>query len=210
MREPCHSKRLIATIAFSFLICLLAYEAIAVFGVLTFGNQINSDLMMNYDATKPLVLIGIAAIAFKTITTYPLILFPARLAIDDSLVKLFKVTNPQKNELTRRILIVLLWFLSTLALAIFVPDISFTISLMGSLAVLFTLVIPGICLLSAADLMVSVFSGRRILLMNLVGAFLILFGAFIFGLTLAEVFIVHFVTDTHDSDAHPSSRLCSY
>jgi sodium-coupled neutral amino acid transporter 7/8 len=144
MREPCHSKRIILTIFLSFLFCLLAYQAIAVFGVLTFADLLDSDLMLNYDASKPLVMIGIAAIVFKTVTTYPLILFPARLAIDDTIVKLFHIQFPERSELQRRVVIVSVWFLSTLVLAIFVPDISSTISMMGSLAVIFTLIIPGL------------------------------------------------------------------
>lgn len=208
MRETCYSPKLILTVLSSFLICLLAYEAIAVFGVLTFGSLLHSDLMLNYDASRPVVLIGISALVFKTVTTYPLILFPARLAIDEAVVRLFRLNaNPESGERKRRFFIVMTWFVSTLVLAVFVPDISSTISLMGSLAVCFTLILPGVCLLSAANTMHWNYSTRKLVTMNVTAVILILFGVFVFGLSITEIVIHNFFANRNP---RVSRSLCAF
>lgn len=211
MRESCDSRRLILTILLSFGICLTAYQMVAVFGVLTFGPLLQSDLMLNYDASRPLVLIAVSALVFKTVTTYPLILFPARLAIDDTFVRMFGLMSDSSvdtHEPKRRVAIVLLWFTTTLVLAVFVPDISSTISLMGSMAVIFTLIVPGVCLISAADMMRFSYSKRRLFLMNGVGVSFLLFGVFVFGLTVTEILILSFFSPASHAPLVPHS-LCA-
>ena len=187
------SCSLIMTIILSFIICFFAYTFISIFGLLTFGQDIASDLMVNYDAKKTGVLLGILVIAFKTITTYPVILFCARTAIDDSLVKIFNIDCPQENELFRRVVIVVSWFFATLIFGIFVPDISSTINLVGGLAILFIFVLPGVCLISAAEVRIECLSRYSFLSMTSIGVFYVLIGTFIFGVTLAQVFIKDFV-----------------
>lgn len=40
-------------------------------GYLTFGTQVAPDVMAQYDASDPVVMVGILALAVKMITTYP-------------------------------------------------------------------------------------------------------------------------------------------
>lgn len=187
------SISLIMTIVSSFLICFAAYTFISVFGLLTFGESIASDLMVNYDARKAGVLVAIVVIAFKTVTTYPVILFCARTAIDDALVKIFKIESPQHKEIYRRVLIVLLWFLSTLVFAIYVPDISSTINLVGGLAILFIFFFPGVCLISATEVQRDCLSSCSFIFLTAIGVFYVLIGAFIFGVTLTQVIMKDFI-----------------
>jgi sodium-coupled neutral amino acid transporter 7/8 len=185
----------IVTIVSSFVICFAAYTLISIFGLLTFGENIASDLMVNYDASKVGVLVAIVVIAFKTVTTYPVILFCARTAIDDALVKILRIESPTESELLRRVLIVLIWFLSTLIFAIYVPDISSTINLVGGLAILFIFFLPGVCLISAAQVQrcSSSISATSFTALSLIGALYVLIGAFIFGVTFTQVIMKDFV-----------------
>ena len=167
--------------------CAIAYTAIAVFGVLAFGSTVAPDLMLNYDASDLPVLVGITIVAFKTITTYPVLLFCARTAIDDFLVWRLRIINPERNEPRRRIMIVIVWFFLTLALAVVVPDIGSVIRIIGTLAIIFIFIVPGICLISVSNLIPWYeISNFRYYLLNLIGSVYTLVGAFVFGVSLTQ------------------------
>lgn len=185
MKESSSSPRLFATVLISMIICCSAYTAVTIFGVLTFGSNVNADLMKNYDASEALVLIGIAAIGFKTITTYPLLLFCARVAIDDYYVNLRGIISSDR-EGTRRVVIVLIWFLSSVCIAITVPDITVAIDVLGTLAVAFIFILPGLCLINATlakDPYLTAFKNQ---LLCLLGSIYIASGTFMFGLTFTQ------------------------
>ena len=58
--------------------CTVIYTIVGVFGYLTFGNQVSSDMLTNYSTSDPLVLVAMIMLAIKSIMTYPIILFCAR------------------------------------------------------------------------------------------------------------------------------------
>ena len=62
----------------SIIIVFFAYSISASFGYMTFGNQVNDDLLKSYDSKEASVLIAIIMYLFKTYTSYPLNLFCAR------------------------------------------------------------------------------------------------------------------------------------
>lgn len=59
-------------------VCVAAYTLAGVYGYLTFGSYVTSDVLESYSGSDVLVLIGIVAIAIKTYTTYPILLFCGR------------------------------------------------------------------------------------------------------------------------------------
>ena len=59
-------------------ICVAVYTGAATFGYLTFGSKVDDDIISNYSATKPTVMIALIAMAAKTYTTYPILLFCGR------------------------------------------------------------------------------------------------------------------------------------
>ena len=97
-----------------------------------------------------------------------------------------------------------------------------TINIMGSLAVLFTLILPAVCLLSAADrirdrfAMHAAAAGLQLpspaatrsaaAFMTTAAVTLILFGCFVVGLTLTEVLMSQFAHHTHERSW--SAPLC--
>jgi sodium-coupled neutral amino acid transporter 7/8 len=58
--------------------CVAAYTLAGVYGYLTFGSYVTSDVLEMYSGSDILVLAGIFAIAIKTYTTYPILLFCGR------------------------------------------------------------------------------------------------------------------------------------
>ena len=48
---------------------------VAVLGLLTFGDHVATDLMVNYDYSDPVVIVAMVMVAVKAIATYPILLF---------------------------------------------------------------------------------------------------------------------------------------
>lgn len=219
------------------LVCALCYTVAAAFGYLTFGSVVNNDILESYSGEKrPEVLVAVIAMALKTMTTYPILLFCGREAAltlvqgsglsgaaaaaasinssarnttdltfysqssratagqtssraaaagpsagaaavsamvmsrsQDSTVTAAKnddddddarpslsspepgyVADKDLKERALRATIVTAWFVSSLALAVFIPNIGTVIKLLGSLAAVFIFVFPGVCLLQTA------------------------------------------------------------
>lgn len=205
MKEKSSSPKVFITILVSLLITAVAYNIVSIFGLLTFGSNIESDLMVNYDGSKISVIIGVCIVAFKSVTTYPPILFCARIAMDDILVKF--TGGSEDLEPFRRIVIVCIWFFSNIILALYVPDISSTIDVTGSFAILFIFILPGLVLICATlhygnDYVMSESKFRK---MMSIGIFYVLIGTFILGVTVAQVVMKDF---TSESKPRPLS-MCS-
>ena len=68
-----------------------------------------------------------------------------RTAIESVYVMLVRISDEEalRHERTRRCVIVVVWFTSSLIIALAVPNIGVVISLLGGLAALFAFVLPG-------------------------------------------------------------------
>lgn len=170
-------------------ICALVYTGAATFGYLTFGSHVHEDILTNYSASKPTVMIALVAMAAKTYTTYPILLFCGREGINSLVKDLFIREDTETKEKVRRVGIASLWFGLSLVLAIEMPDIGAVINLLGSLAAVFIFVFPGLCLLRTAvmkDPMMATSRARW----KIFGAFLfLLMGAFLFGVVFTQALI---------------------
>lgn len=135
---------------FGLVILFLLYNLVGAYGYLTFGENVDPDIMSLYDAKDPVVVVGIVALVIKFITTYPPLMFCGRGALE-GLYGEFRKQSAEEfkaSEKGRRIVITTGWFFSTVALAIFAPDISVTLQLLGSMASVNVFVFPGMCLIS--------------------------------------------------------------
>ena len=65
------------TVSVAMIICIISYTIPAVFGFLTFGSKVDSDILVSYSPDAP-VLVAVVMIAAKTYTTYPILLFVGR------------------------------------------------------------------------------------------------------------------------------------
>ena len=70
-------KEFSKAVLIAILICVLTYTGTASFGYLTFGSDVNEDILLSYEPTTD-VLIAVILIAFKMYTTYPILLFVGR------------------------------------------------------------------------------------------------------------------------------------
>ena len=167
-------------------ICLFTYTGAATFGYLTFGSKVSEDILEDYEARKPSVMIALVALALKTFTTYPILLFCGREGLSTIIKDLFIAEDTPGKEKFRRFLIATLWFVGSVIMAVEIPDIGAVIDVLGSLASIFIFVFPGICLLQTS-LMKDPFlvSSKSKLKVAAAISFLVL-GAFLFGLVLTQ------------------------
>lgn len=149
MKERFISQFMKASI-FGLIILFFLYNLVGAYGYLTFGANVGADIMSLYDAKDPIVVVGIVALVIKFITTYPPLMFCGRGALDGLYGEFRKLSADEfkSGERKRRIVITTLWFFSTVALAVFAPDISVTLQLLGSMASINVFVFPGMCLVS--------------------------------------------------------------
>ena len=106
-------------------------------------------------------------------------------------------TDPRQS-IKRRILIVSLWFLSTLAAAVFLPNISVAIHYLGALAASFIFIFPGLCLYFHVEQ--SWTNSWQDRLSISIGIFYVAVGVFITALTLVQSLIA----DINPKETSPS------
>ncbi|KAL3860332.1 hypothetical protein ACJMK2_010471 [Sinanodonta woodiana] len=177
------------TAGIAMLICVITYTGTAAFGYLTFGDKVTSDILLSYDHS-PVILIAVILIAVKTYTTYPILLFCGRASFECLWIDLRRLSPDviKSHEKLRHIVITIVWFIATIILASFIPNIEVVIQLLGTLAATFIFIFPGMCLLVTNLKEVrekGTWSRKNRFLFAVSAAFLIL-GAFIFGLTLTQ------------------------
>lgn len=139
-------KEFCKSISVSLLIVFSAYTLTATFGYLTFGVAINDDLLKSYDSKDASVLVAVIMYLIKTYTSYPLNLFCARTAIEGVWIELFQLNSEMimRYEKWRRFSIVTVWFILSLLVALFIPNITMVINYLGALAATFMFIFPGL------------------------------------------------------------------
>ncbi|KAK2151863.1 hypothetical protein LSH36_348g02011 [Paralvinella palmiformis] len=148
----CMRKRTITefskTLSVALILCIFSYTGTASFGYLTFGSDVKQDILESYKPT-PDVLVAVIGLAAKMYTTYPILMFVGRSALDNIYVYVFKLSPEDiaQKENSRRIVMTILWFGVSLLLAVIVPNIGVVIALLGGLAAVFVFIFPGHCLL---------------------------------------------------------------
>lgn len=171
-------------VTLSMVICLFVYTGTGVCGFLTFGSSVSQDVLISYPSDDVAVAIARAFIVICVITSYPILHFCGRAVIEGLWLRFRgeQVEVCVRRERRRRILQTLVWFVVTLVLALFIPDIGRVISLIGGLAACFIFVFPGLCLMQAK---LSETDNRSASWHGLVvfGIIMVTLGAFIFGLT---------------------------
>ncbi|XP_037552140.1 putative sodium-coupled neutral amino acid transporter 7 [Nematolebias whitei] len=174
-------------VTLSMIICLFVYTGTGVCGYLTFGSSVSQDVLMSYPSDDVAVAIARAFIVVCVVTSYPILHFCGR-AVVEGLWLRFRGEQVEvcvRRERRRRIMQTVVWFVVTLVLALFTPDIGRVISLIGGLAACFIFVFPGLCLmqakLSETDVRSASWHGLVVYSVAMVTL-----GAFIFGLTTSN------------------------
>ncbi|EFN80665.1 putative sodium-coupled neutral amino acid transporter 7 [Harpegnathos saltator] len=175
-----HLGKFILCAVISMLVCFGAYTTVGIFGYATFGSgRVPSDILQGYDDKSVVLAVAIIAVAVKNFTTYPIVLYCGRDA-------LLGISDVDLDRTGVRAAVTLVWFISSLVIAILVPDISPMISLLGSLSAIFIFVLPGICLLQNVLLKDPQLYLNKDRLMIIFAIFLTALGAFACGVVFVE------------------------
>ncbi|XP_071495332.1 sodium-coupled neutral amino acid transporter 7-like [Diadema antillarum] len=185
-------KRFARVVIPGLFISFTAYTLAGIFGSLTFGSNVCSDILVSYHRREVTVMIARFMALANMLTTYPILHFCGRLAVDTMLQSIMKKTDEEWRfrERRRRVIETLTWFMLSLLLALFIPDIGVVISVIGGLGAVFIFVFPGLCLVQFV-LQHSAASPRKRWFLIAFGTFLLALGVFIFS----ESFILAIMND---------------
>ncbi|XP_066541444.1 putative sodium-coupled neutral amino acid transporter 8a [Hoplias malabaricus] len=165
----------------SMFFCLVIYSLTGIYGYLTFGRNVAADVLMSYGEADLVMIIARLLFGVSIITIYPIVLLLGRSVIQDPLLqcrgKYSIVTN--FFETCTRVVLTVTWIITTLLVAVFVPDISKVISVIGGISAFFIFIFPGLCLIFAMQS--QPVSARLRLVLIAWGVITLLCGTFIFG-----------------------------
>uniref|UniRef100_A0A672KG70 Solute carrier family 38 member 8 n=1 Tax=Sinocyclocheilus grahami TaxID=75366 RepID=A0A672KG70_SINGR len=129
----------------SMIFCLLIYTLTGVFGFLTFGREVASDILMSYPGNDVVMIIARLLFGISIITIYPIILLLGRYHKPQINVNSSLHTHcvHTLNDCSRcRLILTILWITVTLLIAIYVPDMSEVISVIGGISAFFIFIFP--------------------------------------------------------------------
>ncbi|XP_075043644.1 solute carrier family 38 member 8 [Mixophyes fleayi] len=171
----------VAVSVVSMIICLIIYSLTGFYGFLTFGEGVAADILMSYPGNDVVVIIARLLFAISIITIYPIILLLGRSVLQELWLDLKHMTVYVSDSYERfvRVILTVLWILVTLIIALFVPDISEVISIIGGISAFFIFIFPGMCLICAMQ--TEPVGRRKKSCLVAWGIISVLCGAFIFG-----------------------------
>lgn len=138
----------VAVSVLSMLICLLIYSLTGLYGYLTFGEAVASDVLMSYPGNDPVIIIARLLFGVSIVTIYPIVVLLGRSVVRDvwATPKRGAAAVPEAHERRSRVVLTVAWMAATLAIALFVPDIGKVIELIGGISAFFIFIFPGLCL----------------------------------------------------------------
>ncbi|NXX98681.1 AVT2 protein, partial [Centropus bengalensis] len=144
MRNQSFSHWVVVSV-FSMLICLLIYSLTGVYGYLTFGEAVAPDVLMSYPGNDPVVIVARVLFGVSIVTIYPIVVLLGRAVVRDVWVtpKSGAAAVPEARERRSRVALTVAWMATTLAIALFVPDIGKVIELIGGISAFFIFIFPG-------------------------------------------------------------------
>ncbi|XP_032051650.1 putative sodium-coupled neutral amino acid transporter 8 [Aythya fuligula] len=138
----------VAISVLSMLICLLIYSLTGLYGYLTFGDAVAADVLMSYPGNDPVVIVARLLFGVSIVTIYPIVVLLGRSVVRDLWAHPKRGAAPLADgpERRSRVALTISWMAATLAIALFVPDISKVIELIGGISAFFIFIFPGLCL----------------------------------------------------------------
>lgn len=135
---------------------VVLYCTVGIFGYLTYGSNVTANVMLMFDASDAAVLVGIFALIFKMVVTYPQMAFAGREAIDDMKtpsangcvdINDICIEDDEDSKDRRRITTSTVWFITSVVISAFAPHIGIVLELLGTLAAFNVFICPALCLL---------------------------------------------------------------
>ncbi|KAM4614490.1 sodium-coupled neutral amino acid transporter 7 isoform 1-T2 [Discoglossus pictus] len=180
----------IVTVAMFIALCV--YTGTGVCGYLLFGSDVDPDVLLSFPSDDIAVAVARAFITLCVLTSYPILHYCGR-AVLEGLWLRFTGQEPGEEpirERRRRIFQTVTWFVLTLLLALFIPDIGRVISLIGGLAACFIFIFPGLCLIHLKLSEIQEQKSRSWWALLSYGITMVTLGAFIFGQTTTKAIFV--------------------
>ncbi|XP_003970103.1 putative sodium-coupled neutral amino acid transporter 8 [Takifugu rubripes] len=166
----------------SMIFCLVIYTLTGVYGFLTFGQEVASDILMSYPGSDVVIIISRLLFGISIITIYPIILLLGRSVILNLVVRLQRNRRgvvTKSFESRCRVILTVIWIAVTLLIAMYVPDMSEVISVIGGISAFFIFIFPGLCLVFTMETEAVTHTVRWSL--TAWGVITIVVGSFIFG-----------------------------
>ncbi|XP_068006557.1 solute carrier family 38 member 8 [Melanerpes formicivorus] len=175
----------VAVSVLSMLICLLIYSLTGLYGYLTFGKAVASDVLMSYPGNDPAVIVARLLFGVSVVTIYPIVVLLGRSVVRDAWAppKRRGRTLPEAGERWSRVALTVAWMASTLVIALFVPDIGKVIELIGGISAFFIFIFPGLCLVCMTG--TCALGPRKRAALITWGVLSVLVGAFVCGQSAA-------------------------
>lgn len=169
------------------LISSSAYILSGVYGYLTFGYAVCPDILNTYSPRNITICIARVMILVNMLTTYPVLHYCGRLAIETMYMSIrgMEADDDDPHERRRRIIETTTWFILSLLIAMFLPNIQVVISPIGGLAAVFIFVFPGLCFLQFI-FKHSATSERKRQYLIAAAVLFIAIGAFVFGTSVTQ------------------------
>ncbi|KAM4800728.1 solute carrier family 38 member 8 [Urocitellus parryii] len=168
----------------SLLSCCLIYSLTGAYGFLTFGTGVSADILMSYPGDDVAIIVARVLFAVSIVTVYPIVLFLGRSVMQDFWTRSCRGTwrplvlaDPTGPWV--RVPLTILWVAVTLAMALFLPDLSEIIGIIGGISSFFIFIFPGLCLICAVG--VEPIGPRVKCCLEAWGVISVLLGTFIFG-----------------------------
>ncbi|XP_034725105.1 putative sodium-coupled neutral amino acid transporter 8 [Etheostoma cragini] len=178
----------------SMFFCLLIYTLTGVYGFLTFGRAVASDILLSYPGNDVVIIISRLLFGISIITIYPIILLLGRSVILNLMLRIQRrrsgiVTHSFESRC--RVVLTVIWITITLLIAMFVPDMGDIISVIGGISAFFIFIFPGLCLVFTMQ--TESVSPRVRVILTVWGVITIVVGTFIFGqsTTIAVMELCH-------------------
>ncbi|KAJ7421122.1 putative sodium-coupled neutral amino acid transporter 8 [Pitangus sulphuratus] len=128
----------------SMLICLLIYSLTGLYGYLTFGEAVASDVLMSYPGNDPLVIVARLLFGVSIVTIYPIVVLLGRSVVRDLWAPPKRgAAVSEAQERRGRVALTVTWMGATLTIALAVPDIGKVIELIGGISAFFIFIFPG-------------------------------------------------------------------
>ncbi|XP_071345167.1 putative sodium-coupled neutral amino acid transporter 8 [Trachinotus anak] len=178
----------------SMFFCLLIYTLTGVYGFMTFGRAVASDILMSYPGNDVVMIISRLLFGISIITIYPIILLLGRSVVLNLMLRIQRrrrgiVTHSFESRC--RVVLTVIWITITLLIAMYVPDMGEVISVIGGISAFFIFIFPGLCLVFTMQ--TETVTPRIRMILTVWGVITIVVGVFIFGqsTTIAVMELLH-------------------
>uniref|UniRef100_H3C3E5 Solute carrier family 38 member 8 n=1 Tax=Tetraodon nigroviridis TaxID=99883 RepID=H3C3E5_TETNG len=166
----------------SMMFCLIVYTLTGMYGFLTFGQGVAADILMSYPGDDAAIIVCRLLFGISIVTIYPIILLLGRSVLLNLVVRLQRnrrgiVTKTFESRC--RVLLTVVWITVTLLIAMYVPDMSDVINVIGGISAFFIFIFPGLCLVFTME--TEAVTPTLRLGLTAWGILTVVVGAFIFG-----------------------------